>query len=413
MGRFTGILGLVTMLGLAYTFSTNRRAIRLKTVAWGLGLQFVFAIFVLRVDAGRVVFQKAGDGVTRLLSYAYAGSHFVFGDLANPGSTLGYFAFGVLPTVIFIAAFFAVLYHFGVMQFIIRIAAVIMTRVMGASGAESLNVAASIFMGQTEAPLTIRPFLPDLTRSELMTVMTSGMAHVSGGIMAAYIAFGIEPKHLLSAVIMTAPGTLLMAKMLVPETEQPKTAGRVVMSEEEEETEKEENLLGAVARGTTDGLHLALNIAAMLISFLALIALANGIMGGLHNWLAGHGIFWFPQSLEKIFGVIFAPVAWVIGIPWRDCGIIGNLLGSRMGLNELVAFSMLGPMRATIDPRSFTIATFALCGFANLSSIGIQIGGIGALAPNKKGELARLGIRAMLAGTMANLMSASIAGMLL
>src|SRR6202011_3093843 len=251
MGRFTGILGLLTMLGFAYIFSTNRHAIRLKTVAWGLGLQFVFAIFVLKMDAGQAIFQKAADAVTKLLSFAYAGSHFVFGDLANPGSSLGYFAFGVLPTVIFIAAFFAVLYHFGIMQVIIKVAAIIMTRVMGASGAESLNVAASIFMGQTEAPLTIRPFLPDLTRSELMTVMTSGMAHVSGGIMAAYIAFGIEPKHLLSAVIMTAPGTLLMAKMLVPETEKPRTAGRVVMNEEEERTEKEENLLGAAARGTT------------------------------------------------------------------------------------------------------------------------------------------------------------------
>ncbi|HEY6763488.1 MAG TPA: NupC/NupG family nucleoside CNT transporter [Candidatus Sulfotelmatobacter sp.] len=408
MGRFTGILGLLTMLALAYAFSTNRRAIRLKTVAWGLGLQLVFAIFVLRIDAGRIVFQKAGDAVTKLLSYAYAGSHFVFGDLAKPGSTLGYFAFGVLPTVIFIAAFFAVLYHFGIMQIIIRIFAWVMTRVMGASGAESLNVAASIFMGQTEAPLTIRPFLPDLTRSELMTVMTSGMAHVSGGIMAAYISFGIDPKHLLSAVIMTAPGTLLMAKMLVPETEQPRTAGRVIMSEEEEKTEKEENLLGAIARGTTDGLHLALNIAAMLISFLALIALMDGILGGLHHWIA-----WFPESLEKIFGAIFAPVAWVIGVPWHDCRLIGTLLGTRMALNELVAFSMLGPLRSSLDPRSFTIATFALCGFANLSSIGIQIGGIGALAPNKRGELARLGVRAMLAGTMANLMSASIAGMLL
>jgi CNT family concentrative nucleoside transporter len=414
MGRFTGILGLLVMLGLAYAFSTNRRAIRLKTVAWGLGLQFAFAIFVLRFDAGRRAFQKAGDVVNRLLSYAFAGSQFVFGELGKQGSHLGfYFAFQVLPTIIFIAAFFAVLYHYGVMQLIIKAAAWVMTRVMGASGAESLNVAASIFMGQTEAPLTIRPFLPDLTRSELMTVMTSGMAHVSGGIMAAYIAFGIEPKHLLSAVIMTAPGTLLMAKMLVPETEQPKTAGRVVMSEEEEKTEKEENLLGAVTRGTTDGLHLALNIAAMLISFLALIALTNGILGGVHNWLAGHGVPWFPQSLEKIFGVIFAPIAWVIGIPWHDCPIIGNLLGTRMVLNELVAFSLLGTQRAALDPRSFTIATFALCGFANLSSIGIQIGGIGALAPNKKGELARLGIRAMLAGTMANLMSASIAGMLL
>jgi concentrative nucleoside transporter, CNT family len=413
MGRFTGILGLLTMLGLAYAFSTNRRAIRMKTVAWGLGLQIAFAVFVLKADIGRRIFQAAGNAVNRLLSYSFEGSKFVFGELGKQGSSLGfYFAFQVLPTIIFIAAFFAVLYHFGVMQFIIKQVAKVMTRVMGASGAESLNVAASIFMGQTEAPLTIRPFLPDLTNSELMTVMTSGMAHVSGGIMAAYIAFGIDPKHLLSAVIMTAPGTLLMAKMLVPETEQPKTAGRVVMSEDEMAAEKSENLLGAIARGTTDGLHLSLNIAAMLISFLALIALMNGLLGGIHNGLAHFGIGWFPSSMERIFGALFAPIAWLIGIPWHDCPIIGNLLGTRMVLNELVAFSMLGPQRGILDPRSFTIATFALCGFANLSSIGIQIGGIGALAPNRRGDLARLGVRAMLAGTMANLMSASIAGML-
>jgi len=409
MGRFTGILGLLTMLGLAYAFSTNRRAIRLKTVGWGLGLQVAFAIFVLKIDLGRTLFQKAGDAVTRLLSYAFAGSQFVFGDLGKQGSHLGfYFAFQVLPTVIFICALFAVLYYLGVMQVIIKAAAWLMIRLMGVSGAESLNVAASIFMGQTEAPQTIRPFLPDLTYSELMTVMTSGMAHVSGSIMAAYIAFGIEPKHLLSAVIMTAPGTLLMAKMLVPETEVPKTAGRVVMSEEEIELEKNQNLLGAIARGTTDGLHMALNIAAMLISFLALVALFDGIMGGIHAHIA-----WFPASLEAILGALFAPIAWVIGVPWHDCRLIGNLLGVRMVLNELVAFSMLGPQKAVLDPRSFTIATFALCGFANFSSIGIQMGGIGALAPNKRGDLARLGIRAMLAGTMANLMSASIAGMLL
>src|SRR6516164_8453455 len=414
MGRLTGILGILSMLGLAFLFSTNRRAIRLRTVAWGLGLQFAFAVFVLKVELGRVLFQKAGDAVNHLLSYAFAGSSFVFGDLGKQNSHLGfYFAFQVLPTVIFIAAFFAVLYHYGVMQFIVRQAARVMTRFLGTSGAESLNVAASVFMGQTEAPLTIRPFLPDLTRSELMTVMTSGMAHVSGGIMAAYIAFGIDPKHLLSAVIMTAPGTILMAKMLVPETEQPKTAGRVIMSEEEVAAEHKENLLGSIARGTTDGLHLALNIAAMLISFLALIALTNGILSGIHSLLARIGFSAFPTSLERIFGTLFAPIAWLIGIPWHDCPAIGNLLGTRMALNELVAFSMLGPQRASLDPRSFTIATFALCGFANLSSIGIQIGGIGALAPNKRGELAQLGFRAMFAGTMANLISASIAGMLL
>jgi CNT family concentrative nucleoside transporter len=408
MGRYTGILGLVTMLVLAYAFSTNRRAIRLKTVLWGLGLQIVFAIFVLRVDIGRRMFQAAGDAANRVLSYAFVGSEFVFGPLGKQGSNIGFiFAFQVLPTVIFICALFAILYHYGIMQMVIRVAAWAMTRIMGTSGAESLNVAASIFMGQTEAPVTIRPFLPELTHSELMTVMTSGMAHVSGSIMAAYFAFGAEPRHVLSAVIMTAPGTILVSKMLVPETEQPKTAGRVVMSEEETKKEHRENLLGAIARGTGDGLH-ALNIGAMLIAFLALVALLDGIFGGIH-----HHVSWFPTSLESILGVLFSPVAWVIGIPWRDCAAIGNLLGTRMVLNELVAFSMLGPQKAALDPRSFTIATFALCGFANLSSIGIQIGGIGALAPNKKSELARLGIRAMLAGTMANLMSASIAGMLL
>jgi CNT family concentrative nucleoside transporter len=413
MGRYTGILGLLTMLGFAYAFSTNRRAIRGKTVAWGLGLQVLFAVFVLRIDLGRRMFQSAGDAAQRVLNYAYVGSEFLFGELGKKNSNIGFvFAFQVLPVVIFICALFAILYYIGLMQIIIRIAAWLMTRIMGASGAESLNVAASIFMGQTEAPVTIRPFLPDLTRSELMTVMTSGMAHVSGSIMAAYFAFGAEPRHVLSAVIMTAPGTILVSKMLVPETEQPKTAGRVVMPEEEPGKEKE-NLLGAIARGTGDGLHMALNIGAMLIAFLALIALADGIMGGIHNGLTHVGISWFPSSLESIFGVLFAPVAWVIGIPKHDCVAVGNLLGIRMVLNELVAFKTLGPMRATLDPRSFTIATFALCGFANLSSIGIQIGGIGALAPNKRGELARLGVRAMLAGTMANLMSASIAGMLL
>ncbi len=411
MGRLTGILGLLTMLGLAYVFSTNRKAIRGKTVFWGLTLQITFAVFVLRSEIGRQIFQRAGAAVNKLLSYAFAGSEFVFGSLGKQGSPMGfYFAFQVLPTIIFIAAFFAVLYHFGVMQIVIKAAARVMTKFMGASGAESLNVAASIFMGQTEAPLTIKPFLSDLTRSELMTVMTSGMAHVSGGIMAAYIAFGADPKHLLSAVIMTAPGTILMSKMLVPETEIPRTAGRVVMSEEEEQAEKDENLLGAISRGTTDGLHLAINVAAMLISFLALIALLNGILAGLHNVL---GVWWFPSSLQQILGTLFAPVAWVIGVPWRDCPAIGSLLGTRMVLNETVAFSLLGPQKAILDPRSFTIATFALCGFANFSSIGIQIGGIGGLAPNKRGELARLGLRAMLAGTMANLMSASIAGMLL
>jgi len=423
MGRLTGLLGLMTMLALAWLFSSNRRAIRVKTVVLGLALQFVFAIFVLRFSFGRNLLGWAGRGVDKFLEYSFAGSQMVFGDLGRKGGQFGMvFAFQVLPTVIFISAFFAVLYHYGVMQFIIRQVAKVMIR-MGASGAESLDVAASIFMGQTEAPLTIRPYLPSLTRSELMTVMTAGMAHVSGGIMGAYILYGVKAEHLLSAVIMTAPGTVLMAKMFVPETEEPVTSPHdntsadtttalTPKSQVEMDIEalpKDENVLGAITRGTIDGLHLALNIAAMLISFLALIALVNGIFGGIHE----HLFHRFPSSLEQVFGVIFAPIAWVIGIPWRDCGLVGNLLGTRMVINELVAYSMLGAKQGVLDPRSFAIATFALCGFANFSSIGIQIGGISALAPNKRGELAKLGFRAMIAGTMANLMSASIVGILL
>jgi len=406
MGRFTGLLGLLAMLGLAFAFSTERRAIRFKTVAWGLGLQFVLAIFVLRISAGEWLFAKAGYWAKHLLDFSYYGSAFVFGELGKPQSSLGLiFAFQVLPTIIFIAAFFAVLYYLGIMQLIIRAGAWVMTKVMAASGAESLNLAASIFMGQTEAPLTIRPFLPELTQSELMTVMTSGMAHISGGMMAAYIAVGgADAKHLLTAVIMTAPGTLLVSKMLVPEIERPLTAGRIEMPA----MEKESNILSAIARGTLDGLHLALNVGAMLITFLALLALVNAIMGWIHMHVP-----WFPYSLELVFGWVLAPIAWLIGIPWHDAATIGNLLGTRMVMNEFVAFAKLGSIKSTLDPRSFTIATFALCGFANFSSIGIQIGGIGALAPNRREDLARLGLRAMLAGTMANLMSASIAGMLI
>ena len=404
MHRLIGVLGMLTMMLIAYAFSTDRRAISGKTVAWGLGLQITFAFLVMRWEWGRLLFQKAGAAVNWLLDFAFYGSSFVFGELGEKHSKMFIFAFQVLPTIIFIAAVFALLYHWGVMQFIIKGFAIVMTRLMGASGAESLNVAASIFMGQTEAPLTIRPFLPDLTKSELMTVMTSGMAHVSGGIMAAYIAFGIEAKHLLAAVIMTAPGTILLSKMLVPETEVPKTSGRVQMAE----VERDANSLGAIARGTSDGLNLAINVGAMLISFIALLYLVDGIFGAIHNHIA-----FFPSSLEQVFGWVFAPIAWLIGIPWQDCGTIGNLLGLRTVTNELIAFQRLGPLKDTLDPRSFTIATFALCGFANFSSIGIQIGGIGALAPNRKGDLARLGIRAMLAGTMANLMSASIVGIML
>jgi CNT family concentrative nucleoside transporter len=403
--RLVGLFGILAILGIGVLLSSNRRAIRWQVVAWGVGLQAAFAVFVLRVPIGQRIFQALGRFITAILGFSYVGSEFVFGEIGKQHSSLGViFAFQVLPAIIFVSALFAIMYYLGIMQVVVKAFAVVMNRVMGASGAESLNVAASIFMGQTEAPLTIRPFLPRMTRSELMTVMTAGMAHVSGSIMAAYIAFGIEARHLLTAVIMTAPGTIMMAKILEPETAVPETMGGVKVDIPRTDV----NVVDAAARGTTEGLYLMLNVIAMLVSFIALIALANGGFGWIHSHVA-----WFPASIQTILGWIFAPIAWVMGVPWHDSGTIGSLLGTRMVLNEFIAYSQLGPLKATLSPVSFTIATFALCGFANVGSVGIQIGGIGALAPERKHDLARLGFRAMLAGTLANFLSATLAGILL
>ena len=418
MERLFSLFGMVVILAIAWALSTDRKAIRGRTVAWGLGLQLVLALFVLKTPIGQEVFSWVGAKITRVLNLSYVGSDFVFGPLGIQGggqlpvkvgdltgtAAQGFiFAFQILSTIIFVAAMFAILYHLGVMQLIVRAVAKLMTRLMGASGAESLNVAASIFMGQTEAPLTIRPFLNKMTQSELMCVMTAGMAHVSGSIMAAYIAFGVEAKHLLAAVIMTAPGTILLAKMLVPETGTPETAGTVKL----EDQRTDANVIGAAARGTSEGLHLALNVAAMLISFLSLVALVNLLLGKLG------GLVGVSLSLQSILGYAFMPMALVMGVPWKDAFVIGDLLGTRMVLNELIAYARLGTLKETLDPRTFTIATYALCGFANFSSIGIQIGGIGALAPERKQDLARLGLRALLAGTFANFLTACIAGVLL
>jgi CNT family concentrative nucleoside transporter len=338
-------------------------------------------------------FQAIGNGVNHLLAYAAEGSKFVFGDkLGAPTDQFGtIFAFQVLPIIIFIASLFAVLYYLGVMQVFVRGMAILMQRVMGTSGAESMNVAASIFMGQTEAPLTIRPFLSEMTESELFTVMSSGMAHVSGAVMAAYVLIAnVEIRHLLTAVIMTAPATLMLAKMLVPETGKPLTMGGVKIEVERPGV----NIIDAASRGAADGLQLAL---------------LNGILGAVH---ATRAFGWLPGTWQGILGRIFAPVAWLLGVKWRDCAAVGNLLGTRLILNEIFAYADLGKIGKALDPRSFTIATYALCGFANLSSIAIQVGGIGALAPSRKSDLARLGLKAVACGTMANFMSACIAGML-
>jgi len=405
MERFTGLLGLIAILATAYFFSSDRSKIKPRLLLWGLGLQFFLAFLVLKTNFG-LIFQSASVAVNALLEYAEEGSKFLFGPLGSKAGPFGVvFAFQVLPIVIFIAALFAVLYQFGVMQIVIKVMAIGMRRIMGASGAESTCVAASIFMGQTEAPLTIRPFLAGLTRSELFTIMTSGMAHVSGAVMAAYVKIaGVEITHLLTAVIMTAPATIMLSKMFIPETEEPATAGDIKIEIEKPGV----NVIDAAARGAADGLQLALNIGGMLIAFLALIAMVNGMLGWVHSWAE-----FVPDSLQKIFGLVFAPIAWLLGVSWKDASTVGNLLGTRLVLNEFVAFLNLGPIKDQLDHKSFVIATFALCGFANFSSIAIQVGGIGALVPSRKSDLARLGLRAVAAGTLANFMSACIAGLLL
>jgi CNT family concentrative nucleoside transporter len=397
--RLRGLVGIGLILGIAVYLSTDRSAISRRIVFWGLALQWLFAILVLRSSVGVGLLREAGRLVEAVLECALEGARFVFGrQLVDADGPAGFvFAFRVLPTVIFVAALFAVFYHLGVMQRLVRVIAVPMAWLMGVSGAESLDVAASLFLGQTEAPLTIRPYLAKLTNSELMTVMTAGMAHVSGGVMAAYFAYGVEPRHVLTAVVMTAPGAILLSKILVPETGSPETLGGVRIADEREDA----NVLDAAARGTRDGLSLALNIAAVLIAFVGLVALIDLALGR------------FGFSLEGLLGWALAPVAYFLGVAWEDCRRVGGLLGTRTVLNELVAFERLDGMKRELMDRSFVIASFALCGFANISSIGVQIGGIGALAPERRHDLARLGGRALLAGTLANFLSACIAGVLL
>jgi len=408
MGRFTGLLGIAAVIAVAYLFSRDRRAIQPRVIYWGLGLQASFAFLVLKTPVAQW-FRALSEVVNRLLGYSIEGSRFVFGDkLGAPNDQFGVvLAFQILPIIIFIASLFAILYYLGAMQVFVHSFAVVMQKVMGTSGAESTSVAASIFMGMTEAPLTIRPFLAGLTESELFTIMTSGMAHVSGAVMAAYVLIGhVEIRHLLTAVIMTSPATLMLAKMLMPETGHPATMGGVKIEVERPGV----NVIDAAARGAGDGLHLALNIAAMLIAFIGLIALVNG---GLHAIHGTRFFGWLPDSMQAILGRLFAPVAWLLGVRWNDCAAVGNLLGTRLVLNEFVAFVDLGKMSATLDAKSFVIATYALCGFANLGSIAIQVGGLGALAPSRKSDVARLGMKAVAAGTMANFMTACIAGMLI
>jgi CNT family concentrative nucleoside transporter len=398
MTRLIPLLGLFVMLAVAVLLSKNRKAIPWRTVAWGLGLQILVALFVLRTGVGYWLLEKISHAFVRVLNCSFAGSSFVFGALGEKQGSFGVvFAFQALPMIIFVASLMSILYYLRIIPTLVVLTGRAMLKLLGTSGAESLEVAASILMGQTEAPLVIRPYLAELTESELMTIMTAGMAHIAGSVFGAYVLFGAEARHLLTAVVMTAPGTIVLSKVLIPETGHPRTSGRVELIEEG----KPINLLDAAARGVSDGLHLALNVAAMLVAFVALIYLINLGLGLVHT------------TLQTLLGYPLAPVAWMLGVPWQDAATVGKLMGTKVVVNEFVAFSMLGPLKGHIAERSFTIATFALCGFANFSSIGIQIGGIGALAPSRKQDLARLGFRALIAGTLANYMAAAIAGVLL
>ncbi|TAM81710.1 MAG: NupC/NupG family nucleoside CNT transporter [Acidobacteria bacterium] len=387
---------MLTILVTCYVISRRREAISWRIVGWGLGLQFLIAVFVLRTSSGYWLLDEASHGVEWFLQFSFEGSKFVFGPLGDPKSNTGMvFAFQALPLIIYVATALSILYYVGILPALVSLAARAMFKLMGTSGAESLEVVASIAIGQAEAPLVIRPYLDTLTESELMTVMTAGMAHIAGSVLGAYILFGAQARDLLTAVVMTAPGTILVAKMLIPETGQPQTAGKVKLIVEQ----KDVNLLDAITHGVLDGLFIALNVGAMLIAFVALIALANGVLGFAHT------------SLPTVFGYLLAPVAWLLGVPWHDAMAVGNLLATKIVLNEFVAFSLLGPLKAHIAARSFTIATYALCGFANFGSIGIQIGAIGAVAPSRRHDMARLGLWALLGGTLANYLSAAVVGL--
>jgi CNT family concentrative nucleoside transporter len=413
MQRWIGVAGIALLIGAAVLLSRDRRRIRWYTVAWGLALQVLFAFLVLRWDAGKEALRRISAGVTGAVAYADKGGEFVFGWLAGPMDALGkatglgwkgpIFAFKVLPIIIFICSFFMILYHFGVMQRVVELMAVVMRRLLKVSGAEALCVAANVFIGQTEAPVLVAPYIPEMTSSEILTLMTGGMAHVSGAVLLAYVGMGIRAEYLLTASVMAAPGAIVMAKILWPETGEPKTYGSVAVRPESPHA----NFLDAAAAGAAQGMTLALNIAAMLIAFVALVALLNGALG----WAGG--LFGVPSlSLQGIFGRALAPLAYLLGVPSADARTVGNLIGDKTVLNEFYAYAEMSGIQGQLTEKGRLIASFALCGFANFASIGVQIGGIGGLAPSRKGDIARLGFRALLAGSLTTMVTAAIAGLI-
>jgi len=400
--RIASFAGLFAMIGIAWALSVDRRAIRWRTVVVGTALQVVFALVILRTEVGRQVFDWIGTVITRFLDFTDAGASFVFGEKFKEF----YFAFKVLPTIIFFSSFITILYYLGILQWIVRKFAMIMVRFMGTSGTESLSASANIFVGQTEAPLLIKPYVATMTNSELMAVMTGGFATIAGGVMAAYVGMGVPAKHLLAASVMSAPAALVMAKLMFPEKEKSHTAGKVDIEVERPWA----NVIDAAASGAADGLKLALNVGAMLIAFVALIALLDWPIG----WLGG--LAGFPElSLNVVLGWVCSPLAWLMGVPWAEADKVGTLIGIKTAVNEFVGYVRMEEMvrAGELSERSVAIATYALCGFSNFSSIAIQIGGIGGMAPERKADLARLGLRAMVAGSLACFQTATIAGFLL
>ncbi|MDP7039584.1 MAG: nucleoside transporter C-terminal domain-containing protein [Myxococcota bacterium] len=422
--RFRSLLGIFVLIGITFLMSSNRKKVNFRLVAWGLGLQLLFAALIIPEGApGRILFEMAGDLVNKILSFTDVGAAFIFGNIYNglaPSATGGpvmyvdgtsgdlkqmgfIFAFHVLPTIIFFGALMSVLYHLGLVQKIVRSIAFVMTKTMKTSGAESLSIAGNIFVGQTEAPLLIKPYVGKMTVSELSAVMVGGFATIAGGVLASYVRFGIDAKHLIAASVMSAPAALVIAKILYPEIGTPETAGGTVGDPEKQTA----NVVDAAAAGATDGLQLAFNVAAMLLAFMALVELAN--------WLLGFtSLIGLPAlSLRQIFGWIFYPISFCMGVDMKDLIDFGNLLGTKIAINEFVAYVDLGNLRATMSERSFLIGTYALCGFANFSSIGIQIGGISSVAPERRSDLARIGFKAMLGGAFASWLTACIAGFLI
>ena len=405
MDRFTGIIGAVVLLAIAYGMSNNRSAISKRTVLWGLGLQLFFALFILKTPIGQPFFSAVDRIFLKLLSFSDAGSDFLFksygtGVVEGP---LMNFAFRILPTIIFFSSLMALLYHFGIMQRVIRWIAVTVQKTMGTSGSETLSVSANIFVGQTESPLMVRPFINQMTMSELMAVMTGGFATVAGGVMAIYVAMlsnipGIA-GHLMAASIMSAPAALVMAKIIFPETEESETLGDLRIEVER----PDDNAMEALSRGATDGVKLAVNVGAMLVAFVAFIAMVNGILG------------FVDLTIQQILGWLFQPLAWTMGAPWSEAGILGQLMGEKIVLTELIAYADLSQLQAenAISDRTAIIASYALCGFANFASIGIQLGGIGGIAPSRRKDLAKIGMKAMIAGALASWLTATLAGIII